>query len=158
MPLRNLTWLLVVPAVVALGLAISYSAPAPERDYDRVRQIVNVMESLGEKYQIDELAAKYSFSGRTGMSVDQALAVKEELEKIDKLIEQGIILCGSPKTVRERILQCQSEMGFGHLLAMLQVGSQPAEQTERNIRLFAEEVMPALKAHDDMIAYRRAAE
>ena len=77
---------------------------------------------------------------------------------IDKLIEQGIILCGSPKTVRERILQCQSEMGFGHLLAMLQVGSQPAEQTERNIRLFAEEVMPALKAHDDMIAYRQAAE
>ena len=52
------------------------------------RQIVNVMESLGEKYQIDELAAKYSFSGRTGMTVDQALAVKEELEKIDKLIEQ----------------------------------------------------------------------
>jgi alkanesulfonate monooxygenase SsuD/methylene tetrahydromethanopterin reductase-like flavin-dependent oxidoreductase (luciferase family) len=77
---------------------------------------------------------------------------------IDKLIEQGIILCGSPKTVRERILQCQNEMGFGHLLAMLQIGSQPADQSERSMRLFAQEVMPALKAHDDMIAYKHAAE
>ena len=65
--------------------------------------------------------------------------------ELDKLIDQGIILCGSPKTVRERILSNQAEMGFGHLLAMLQIGSQPADQTERSMRLFAEEVMPALK-------------
>ena len=77
---------------------------------------------------------------------------------IDTLIDQGIILCGSPKTVCDRILRNQSEMGFGHLLAMLQIGTQPAEMTERSTRLFAAEVMPHLKAHDDGIAYRAAAE
>jgi alkanesulfonate monooxygenase SsuD/methylene tetrahydromethanopterin reductase-like flavin-dependent oxidoreductase (luciferase family) len=77
---------------------------------------------------------------------------------IDKLIEQGIILCGSPKTVRERIAHCQREMGFGHLMAMLQIGTQPADQTERSIRLFAKEVMPYLKDHQDEMRLPQAAE
>jgi carboxyl-terminal processing protease len=46
MPLRNLAWLLIVPALVALGLAVSYSAPAPDKDYQRVRQIVDVMAEV----------------------------------------------------------------------------------------------------------------
>jgi alkanesulfonate monooxygenase SsuD/methylene tetrahydromethanopterin reductase-like flavin-dependent oxidoreductase (luciferase family) len=94
-------------------------------------------------------------------STKQLMAAKfraRENATIDKLMEQGIILCGSPKTVRDRILRNQGEMGFGHLLAMLQIGTQPAAQTERSMRLFASEVMPALKAHDDTIAYRAAAE
>lgn len=50
--------------------------------------LVNVIERLGEKYQVDELAAKYEFSGHEAMGVPQALAVKEELEKIDELLKQ----------------------------------------------------------------------
>jgi uncharacterized protein with von Willebrand factor type A (vWA) domain len=50
--------------------------------------LVGVIERLGEKYQVDELAAKYEFTGREEMSVPQALAVKEELEKIDELLKQ----------------------------------------------------------------------
>jgi uncharacterized protein with von Willebrand factor type A (vWA) domain len=50
--------------------------------------LVNVIERLGEKYQVDELAAKYEFTGNDGMSVPQALAIKEELEKIDELLKQ----------------------------------------------------------------------
>lgn len=50
--------------------------------------LVGVIERLGEKYQIDELAAKYEFIGTERMSVPQALAVKDELEKIDELLKQ----------------------------------------------------------------------
>jgi uncharacterized protein with von Willebrand factor type A (vWA) domain len=52
------------------------------------RQLVQLVEKLGQKYQIDELAAKYDFTGRTPLSVEEALAVKEELEQIDKLLAQ----------------------------------------------------------------------
>jgi uncharacterized protein with von Willebrand factor type A (vWA) domain len=52
------------------------------------RQILQLVERLGEKYQVDELAAKYAFTGRTSMTVPEALAIKEELEKIDQLLEQ----------------------------------------------------------------------
>jgi uncharacterized protein with von Willebrand factor type A (vWA) domain len=52
------------------------------------RQLLHLSERLGEKYQVDELASKYEFTGRTPMSVPEALAVKEELETIDKLLKQ----------------------------------------------------------------------
>ena len=64
---------------------------------------------------------------------------------IDTLIDNGMILVGSPETVRQRIEHCQKEMGFGHLMAMLQIATMPADMTERNIRLFASEVMPHLQ-------------
>jgi len=52
------------------------------------RELVRVSGLLGEKYQIDELATKYDFTGRTKMDVPQALEVKEELEEIDRLLKQ----------------------------------------------------------------------
>src|SRR5213080_4285444 len=52
------------------------------------RQLLQLVERLGEKYQVDELAAKYEFTGRTPMDVPKALEVKEELEAIDKLLKQ----------------------------------------------------------------------
>ena len=55
---------------------------------DFARDIVAVANALGEKYQVDELAAKYAFTGRQKMSVPEALEIKEELETIDKLLKQ----------------------------------------------------------------------
>lgn len=52
------------------------------------RGLVGVIEALGDKYQVDELSAKYEFTGREALTVPQALAVKDELERIDELIKQ----------------------------------------------------------------------
>jgi uncharacterized protein with von Willebrand factor type A (vWA) domain len=52
------------------------------------RNLVSISEKLGNKYQVDELAGKYEFTGRERMTVPKALEVKEELELIDKLLEQ----------------------------------------------------------------------
>lgn len=50
--------------------------------------LLQVNERMVEKHQIQELITKYSFTGRTAMTVPEALAVKEELEKIDELLRQ----------------------------------------------------------------------
>jgi uncharacterized protein with von Willebrand factor type A (vWA) domain len=50
--------------------------------------VLNLMERLGDKYQVDELAAKYEFIGRQSMTVPEALEIKRELEKIDELLKQ----------------------------------------------------------------------
>ncbi|MCA9259712.1 MAG: hypothetical protein KDA61_10955 [Planctomycetales bacterium] len=50
--------------------------------------ILRVVEALGNKYEIDELAAQYEFVGRESMTIPQALQIKEELAKIDELIRQ----------------------------------------------------------------------
>jgi uncharacterized protein with von Willebrand factor type A (vWA) domain len=52
------------------------------------RALLNLVGRLGEKYQVDELAAKYHFTGRTPLTVPEALQVKEELETIDRLLAQ----------------------------------------------------------------------
>ena len=52
------------------------------------RQLVQLQQLLGDKYEVDELAARYDFTGNTPLTVPEALAVKEELEKIDELLQQ----------------------------------------------------------------------
>jgi uncharacterized protein with von Willebrand factor type A (vWA) domain len=52
------------------------------------RQLVQLIDRLGDKYQVDELAAKYEFTGRTPMTVPKAIEVKQELEEIDRLLKQ----------------------------------------------------------------------
>jgi len=55
---------------------------------DFAAQVLHVMESLGDKYQIDELISKYKFTGHQKMDIPQAIEIKKELEKIDELLEQ----------------------------------------------------------------------
>jgi carboxyl-terminal processing protease len=50
MPLRNLAWLLIVPALVMVGLAVTSSAPAPDKDYLLVRQVVDVLAEVDSNY------------------------------------------------------------------------------------------------------------
>ena len=52
------------------------------------RQVAGLLAKLGDKYQVDELASKYNFTGREELSIPQALEIKELLEKIDELLKQ----------------------------------------------------------------------
>ena len=52
------------------------------------RHLVQLIEVLGNKYQIEDLASRYTFVGSETLEIDQAIMVKEELEKIDELLEQ----------------------------------------------------------------------
>jgi uncharacterized protein with von Willebrand factor type A (vWA) domain len=52
------------------------------------RQLLQLVGRLGDKYQIDELASKYEFTGRTILTIPEALEIKEELEMIDRLLKQ----------------------------------------------------------------------
>ncbi len=66
-------------------------------------------------------------------------------QTIDDVIDKGMFICGSPETVRQRLEQYQSEIGFGHLLTLLQFGTLPAELTRKNMELYATSVMPWLR-------------
>lgn len=51
-------------------------------------QVLRVMETLGEKYQVDHLDTNWEFTGREGMSIPEALEILEELKQIDELLKQ----------------------------------------------------------------------
>ncbi len=76
-------------------------------------------------------------------------AARYEKTTIESLMEKGIFICGSPDTVRERLIACHRDMGFQELLTLLQFGTMPANVAEANIRRFAAEVLPALQEVND---------
>lgn len=64
-----------------------YYATGSERD-PLARHLVQLMDRLADKYQVEELAQKYAFTGQTTMTIPEALEIKAELEQIDKLLKQ----------------------------------------------------------------------
>ncbi len=61
---------------------------AERTDPDFASKLVGLMETLGDKYQVDHLAAKYAFTGRESMKIPEAIEILEELRKIDELLKQ----------------------------------------------------------------------
>jgi alkanesulfonate monooxygenase SsuD/methylene tetrahydromethanopterin reductase-like flavin-dependent oxidoreductase (luciferase family) len=68
---------------------------------------------------------------------------------IEALVGAGIMLCGSPDTVRKQLVDAHRTLGFQNFLSLLQFGTLPRDLTDKNIRLFASEVMPALQQLTD---------
>jgi alkanesulfonate monooxygenase SsuD/methylene tetrahydromethanopterin reductase-like flavin-dependent oxidoreductase (luciferase family) len=66
-------------------------------------------------------------------------------QTIDDVIDKGMFICGSPETVRQQLIEHQKNIGFGHLLTLLQFGTLPAELTRKNMEIFASSVMPYLR-------------
>jgi len=55
---------------------------------DLARDLLATGATMADKHNIEELATKYDFTGNESMTVPKALEIKEELEKIDKLLAQ----------------------------------------------------------------------
>jgi uncharacterized protein with von Willebrand factor type A (vWA) domain len=129
---------------------------------DFARQLLQLTERLGEKYQVDELASKYEFTGRTPMDVPKALEIKEELEAIDRLLKQleeaaktaqiGIIdleelaqfaepgdmeqLADLQRQINEYLRQVAEQQGLER-----QAGKQGYQMTPRAYRLFQSKLL-----------------
>ena len=67
-------------------------------------------------------------------------------QKIEDMIARGVVMVGSPDTVRKALIERHAQAGFGHAVMMVHFGTLPADLTEKSIRLLASEVLPALQA------------
>jgi alkanesulfonate monooxygenase SsuD/methylene tetrahydromethanopterin reductase-like flavin-dependent oxidoreductase (luciferase family) len=87
--------------------------------------------------------------GYTSRESLKAIALaKSDMRKLNSFaeaVEMGLVVVGSAATVRERFTAYWKEFGFGNLLTMLQFGTLPADLTEKSMRLFAADVLPALQ-------------
>ena len=60
-------------------------------------------------------------------------------------LAEGSVIAGSPKTVREQLVEYVRAFRIGNLHTMMQFGSLPKERTKRSLELFARDVLPALR-------------
>ncbi len=88
----------------------------------------------------------YSSLGSYKKVMEQKMRVRMKHLSFDNLMEEGMFICGSPNTVVETLQKREQDMKFENLVAMLQFGALSAEMTDKNLRMFANEVMPKLQA------------
>lgn len=69
-------------------------------------------------------------------------------QRAEDLIEQGVVIVGSPETVSEKLAEYRDLAGFGTLLTKTQFGTMPADMTRANIEAMAEGVLPSFRADD----------
>jgi alkanesulfonate monooxygenase SsuD/methylene tetrahydromethanopterin reductase-like flavin-dependent oxidoreductase (luciferase family) len=69
----------------------------------------------------------------------------EFLETWEQVVEGEYAIVGSPETVLEKLSANIDRLGVGNLLGLFQLGTLPADDTRRNLELFASEVMPKLR-------------
>lgn len=77
-----------------------------------------VIEALGRKYEVDALAAGWEFTGRTPMTVDQAIEIRQELQEIERLLEQLREAMKNARVARidmEALARYASEQDLGRL-------------------------------------------
>jgi alkanesulfonate monooxygenase SsuD/methylene tetrahydromethanopterin reductase-like flavin-dependent oxidoreductase (luciferase family) len=63
-----------------------------------------------------------------------------------QFVDEGYVIAGSPKTVRERLTEAMKSLNCGHLMILQQIGSMPPDLTRMNTELFAKEVMPHMRS------------
>ena len=78
--------------------------------------------------------------------VMQAKAGLAKDRTLEELLDSGAFIVGSPKTVREKLIDAQRQIGFGNLLMTIQFGTLPHDLTMNNIRLLGSQVVPQIKA------------
>jgi len=62
--------------------------------------------------------------------------------KYKDFIDNQFVIAGSPKTVREQLMDAVKKLRVGNLMVLLHIGSMPHDLTIKNIDLFCKEVLP----------------
>jgi alkanesulfonate monooxygenase SsuD/methylene tetrahydromethanopterin reductase-like flavin-dependent oxidoreductase (luciferase family) len=65
-----------------------------------------------------------------------------KIQTAEDLVRMGVVIVGSPSTVREKLAEYQDLAGFGTSLTKTQFGTLPRDMTRANMEAIAEEVLP----------------
>ncbi len=115
----NLAWLLVLPAIVILGVAVTASAPPPDKDYQLVRTVVDVLAEVDKNYVREltdddkkKLVSDMINGGLGRLDPHSEYFTKEDYESFESQTEGqfggvGIMLGIDPKT---SLLKVESPM------------------------------------------------
>jgi len=86
--------------------------------------------------EYDAVVSGLKFNPRTSINLSEL--------KAKDFFDRGFVIVGSPKTVREQLLDGVKRLRMGHLLTLLHFGSMPTALCKKNIDLFGREVLPYL--------------
>jgi alkanesulfonate monooxygenase SsuD/methylene tetrahydromethanopterin reductase-like flavin-dependent oxidoreductase (luciferase family) len=98
------------------------------------------------------------YSDTASMKRIRAVKVTAKTTTIEDLVKSGVVIIGSPETVREKLAEYQDLAGFNTSLTKTQFGTMPNEMARANMTAIAEEVLPAFRDRQPQRAAKVAAE
>ena len=92
-----------------------------------------------------EMLLPPGYTDTASMKRVRAVKVTGKPSSIEDLMASGVVIIGSPATVREKLAEYQDLAGFNTSLTKTQFGTMPNEMARANMTAIAEEILPAFR-------------
>jgi len=128
-------------------LAWSNTIYVADTDKKAVQEAKPHLEALGN-YLIKmptEMLLPPGYTDTASMKRVRAVKVTGKPSSIEDLNASGVVIIGSPATVREKLAEYQDLAGFNTSLTKTQFGTMPNEMARANMTAIAEEILPAFR-------------
>ena len=89
-----------------------------------------------------EMLLPPGYSNIESMKRIRAAKITGKPQTLDDLVKNGVVIVGSPNTVREKLAEYQDLAGFNTSLTKTQFGTLPDDMTRANMTAIAEEILP----------------
>jgi alkanesulfonate monooxygenase SsuD/methylene tetrahydromethanopterin reductase-like flavin-dependent oxidoreductase (luciferase family) len=121
-------------------------ALARQRFYDATEYLNKVlMNPTLDALRLVVQKTRYFQDERVGKGYASRLGAITSFD-LDKQIEAGSVLCGSPETVVKQIKRYKNELGNGKILINMQVGNIRNDWVREGMALFRDRVLPEVRA------------
>ena len=141
-------------------LAWSNTIYVGETDKKAVREAKPHLEALVNSFlkMPTEMLLPPGYTDTASMKRVRAVKVTGKTQSLEELMAAGVVIVGSPETVREKLAEYQDLAGFNTSLTKTQFGTLPNEMARANMTAIAEEIIPHFRDRAPRSASRQAAE
>ena len=125
-------------------LAWSNTIYVAETDAKAIKEATPHLEALTGAFlkMPSEMLLPPGYTNIESLKRIRAAKVTGRVQTAEDLIKTGVVMVGSPNTVREKLAEYQDLAGFNTSLTKTQVGTMPPEMVRANMTAIAEEIIP----------------
>src|SRR4029079_3740475 len=128
-------------------LAWSNTIYVAETDEKAMREAKPHLEALVNRllFMPIEMLLPPGYTNFESMERIRAAKIVGKPQTIEDLVRAGVVIIGSPQTVREKLAEYQDLAGFNTSLPKTQFGTMPHDMVRANMEAIAQEILPAFR-------------
>jgi alkanesulfonate monooxygenase SsuD/methylene tetrahydromethanopterin reductase-like flavin-dependent oxidoreductase (luciferase family) len=141
-------------------LAWSNTIYIAETDEKAIREARPHLEALMNSFlkMPTEMLLPPGYTDAASMKRVRAAKIVGKPQTIEEVVKAGVVMVGSPNTVREKLAEYQDLAGFNNSLTKTQFGTLPDDMARANMAAIAQEVLPHFRDRLPQGTRREAAE
>ena len=125
-----------LPGLARPARLVEHRSMSPRPTRKAMREAKPHLEALANRFlkMPTEMLLPPGYTDTDSMKRMRAVKVTGKTASIEDLVESGVVIVGSPATVREKLAEYQDLAGFNTSLTKTQFGTMPNEMARANMR------------------------